>query len=264
MFWKPDVDLYPTFLRSRVRRGKGIGKGLGYKPWYKTSDVPSHGTSSCVLGIQVDRHYDLLSELEVTYFFLLERRQGVLDIREQFPILDIPRTLELCSQLNVQHKYVGIYPEPFTIDFIVTENIDGKVSHRAASIKSAADAQDPAVRQRLAVEKMWCQEKGIQWSLVDTSQFSKTLLENLRFIRAWFLHRYKPEDAEIAQFLNMFSAQYSKSMTLNAIIAATARAINRDEAVTLDMFRYCAWRNFIHVSLSSSVALNRPLILVQK
>lgn len=264
MFWKPDVDLYPTFLRSRVRRGKGIGKGLNYKPWYKNSDVPSRGTSSCVLGIQVHRHYDLLSELEVTYFFLLERRHSVLDIREQFPILDIPRTLELCAQLNVQHKYAGIYPEPFTIDFIITENIDGKISYRAASIKSAADAQDPDVRQRLAVEKMWCQEQGIQWSLVDTSQFSKTLLENLRFMRAWFLHRYKPDDAEIAQFLTVFSAQYSKSMTLNAIIASTARAINRDETVTLDMFRYCAWRDFIHVSLSSNLALNRPLILVQK
>lgn len=264
MFWKSDVNLYPAFLHARIRRGKGIGTGANYKPWYKASDVPSHGTSSCVLGIPVSRHFDLLSELEATYFFLLERRHGVLDIREQFPILDVARTLELCAQLRVRHKYTGIYPEPVTIDFLVTENIDGKIRHRAASIKSAKDAKDPEIRQRLAVEKIWCQEKGIEWSLVDTSKFSKTLLENLRFLRSWFLHRYVPTDAEIVRFLPAFFAHYSRSMTLQAIIASTARAIDRDEAATLDMFRYSAWRGFIHIALLSKMALNLPLMLEEK
>ena len=263
MFWKPDINLYPPFLHARVRRGKGIGTGIDYKPWYKTSDVPSRGTSSCVTGINVARNHDLLSELEVTYFFLLERRQTTLDIREQFPILDIPKTLEICAQLGVRHKYAGSYPEPFTIDFVITENIDGKTSHRAASIKSAVDASNPEIRQRLAVEKLWCQEIGIEWSLVDTTKFSKILLENLRFIRAWFLHRYRPDGAQLPQFINAFFAQYSKSVTLSTIITKTAHAIEQDENVTLDMFRYCAWRNFIRVSLTHSIALNQPLIMLE-
>jgi hypothetical protein len=264
MFWKSDTTLYPAYLRARIRRGKGIGQGVDYNPWYKTSDVPSCGTSSCVTGIQVSRHYDLLSELETTYFFLLERRRGVLDIREQFPILDISRTLELCAELNVQHKYSGIYPEPFTIDFVITENVDGAVRHRAASIKTAEDAKNPAIRHRLAVEKTWCQERGIEWSLVDTSRFSKNLLENLRFIRGWFRHHYQPNDIEIGQFVPAFFAQYSKSLTLKSIITSTARATDRDEATTLDMFRYSAWSNIIPVSLSHNIALNLPLVLLEK
>ncbi|WP_373989749.1 TnsA endonuclease N-terminal domain-containing protein [Duganella sp. BuS-21] len=169
----------------------------------------------------------------------------------------------MCAQLGVRHKYKGSYPEPFTIDFLITEDIDGKTSYRAASIKSADEANAPEIRQRLAVEKLWCQEIGIEWTLVDTTKFSKTLLENLRFIRAWFLQRYRPDEVLISQFLTAFFAQYSKSMTLGTIITAAAHAIAQDENVTLDMFRYCAWRNLIRVSLTHSIALNQPLIMVQ-
>lgn len=84
----------------------------------------------------MQRPHHMLSELETTYFFLLERKASVVDIREQWPILHIDRTLELCAEQGASHKFRGAYPEPFTIDFVVTEEVDGKIFHRAASIKT--------------------------------------------------------------------------------------------------------------------------------
>lgn len=149
MFWKPDPQLYPPYLRARVRRGRGIGERLDYKAWLSIRDVPSMGTSSSIAGLKVRRPIHTLSELETTYFYLTERAPNVVDIREQWPILDIDGTLRLCSDLGIRHAFRGAYPEPFTIDFLITEENQGALSFRAASIKTMKDANDPKVRRRL-------------------------------------------------------------------------------------------------------------------
>lgn len=186
MHWKSDPSLYPPFLQSRIRRGRGIGIEADYIPWYKAREVPSRGTSSVVSSIKSQRPIHLLSELEATYYFLLERQSIVIDIREQWPILDIDRTLELALELGVKHPYRKTFIEPFTIDFLITELGENGVSYRAASIKTKEDAADPAIRRRLAVEHQWCAERHVPWFLVDTTNFDKQLLSNLRFMRSWY------------------------------------------------------------------------------
>lgn len=264
MFWKPSPQLYPPYLRSRIRKGKGIGEGTLYKPWLTVEEVPSKGTSSCVKGIRIPRDYHLLSELETTYFFLLERRPEVVDVREQWPILDVSETLRICADLGVRHKYRGIYPEPATIDFLITEQVDGVVRYRAASIKTPKDAGKASVRQRLAVEHTWCEGRGIPWSLVDTSRFTKDLLSNLRFMRGWFRSHVDANDVVIEEFARVFLKAYSQSETLNSILCSTSKILNLDPSETLDMLRYCAWKNRISVSLVHPIALNRPLVLLRE
>ncbi len=83
MEWTRDPKLYPPYLRPRIRQGRGVGYGLGYKRWLNIRDVSSQGTSSSVRGIRVARPYHMLSELETIYFFLTERQSSVVDIREQ-------------------------------------------------------------------------------------------------------------------------------------------------------------------------------------
>lgn len=161
VFWKSDPLLYPPYLQSRITRSRGIGSGPRYVPWLKVRDVPSRGTSQVSQGVFSGRSHHLLSELEATYFFLLERRAGTAEIREQWPILDMDRTLELCARFGVRPRIRNGYPEPFTIDFLITERVDGQLRNRAASVKSPEDAQDPDTRLRLAVEHAWCQDHDI-------------------------------------------------------------------------------------------------------
>jgi len=261
MFWKPDPLLYPSYLRSRIRRGRGIGEGPNYLPWLKVRDVPSQGTSLTGHGILTGRSHHGLSSLEATYLFLLERRSGVLDIREQWPILDIARTIELCTELGIRHNFRKGFPEPFTIDFLITEVRGDERSFRAASVKTPEDAADPAVRVRLAVEERWCSERGIPWTLVDTSHFSRTLLETLRFIRTWSRHRYEPSPAREAVFMEAFRKAYTRNELLSHLMARLSKGLRLPPTQTLDTFRYCVWSNEIEISFSHSVALNKPLVL---
>lgn len=261
MHWKPNPDLYPLYLRSRIRRGRGTGEGLDYLPWLKTRDVPSIGTSCMPPGILVRRPYHFLSELESIYFFLVERKNTTVDIREQWPILDLDRTIELCMQSGVPHISRKHYPEPFTIDFLITENVEGKLSYRAASIKTPEDALDPKVRLRLSIEHAWCREQGIPWTLIDTSKFDKTMLATLRFMRGWFSNRYEPDMSNARLFSEQFNALYKPNILLCELIQRTAKTLNLSELEAQNSFRYCAWKNEIEVSLFHQLSLDRPLSL---
>lgn len=260
--WKGDIKLYPLYLHKRIAASRGIGHGKQYVPWLKVREVPSSGTSSIVLGIEDGRAHHLLSELEATYFYLMERRSTTLDIREQWPILKIYETLELCAGMKVTHAYRKGFPEPFTIDFLLTEiDAEGHLTYRAASIKTPADAVDQVVRRRLRVEKQWCEDNEIAWTLVDTRSFTKQMLSNLRFMRSWFRHRLIINDKEAARFADQFIATYQTNVHLEKLIEGVGKKISLKEEKATDIFRYCAWYNLIPVSLKHPLALNRPLTL---
>lgn len=262
MHWKPDHKLYPPYLKTRIQRGKGVRQGVQYKPWFKIRDVPSTGTSSSISGIINQRPHNLLSELETIYFYLIERQNSTVDIQEQWPILDIDRTLELCAENGVRHTFRGSNPEPFTIDFLITsKNEQDQLVVRAASIKTPEDANNPLIRQRLIIEYLWCKERGIEWKLIDTTGFTKTVLENLRFMRSWYRHRYSPNQKIEALFIQYFNFYYGKNIILSEINNHISKKMRITADQALDIFRYCTWFNLIEISLEHSLALDKPIIL---
>ena len=261
MHWRPDPLLYPPYLRARVKRRRGIGSGPVYVPWLKVRDVPSRGTSVVSRGIFSGRTHHLLSELEAIYFYLLERRAGTVEIREQCPILDIDRTLELCAKFGVSQRMKNGYPEPFTIDFLITERVEGRLTYRAASVKSPEDARDPGTRLRLAVEHAWCQDRGIPWTLVNTQRFNKTMLETLRFLRSWFRHRYAPDVALEDRFVSQFAAHHAPNRPLRDVLACASRSLRQPIATLEDAFRHCAWSGRIQPSLAHGLAMDAPVVL---
>jgi len=261
VYWQPDPQLYPPYLRSRIKRHRGIGSGRGYVPWLKVRDVPSRGTSVITPGVYSGRSHHLLSELEAIYFYLLEKRVGTIDVREQWPILDIDKTLELCAEFGVRQRMKNGYPEPFTIDFLITERVEDRLTYRAASVKSPEDARDPYVRLRLAVEHAWCADRGIPWTLVNTERFNKTMLENLRFQRGWFRHKYTSDTTLEDRFMAQFTAHYAPNRLLSEILERVSKALRLPVGVMEDAFRHSAWSGRIPTSLAYPLTLDTPVVL---
>jgi TnsA endonuclease N terminal len=189
MEWGRDSNLYPVYLRSRIRRGLGIGSRTAYRPWRNIQNSGIKGTAACVHGIRVDRRYELLDQRALTYLFLLERVPEIVDVRESWPILDINSTLRLCSEFGVSYPKHDIFPEPISLDFLITATASEGVTFRAVALVENP-AQIPVRNQRLKqVAQQWCNEHGIGWSLVGTSALDRTVLDSLRFIRGWYRHR---------------------------------------------------------------------------
>ena len=262
MEWPSDLSLYPRYLHPRIKKGFGLGVGEYYLPWLRVRDVRSEGTSANIFGIKLRRRLHLLSGLESTYYGLVERESDVIDIREQFPILDLKSTLRLCAEHQIRHTQVGRFPEPFTIDFLITRRTSAGLRYEARSIKTPEDAKNPAIQARLRIEYEWCLANGIPWALVSTEDFTKELASSLVFVRAWFKHRYEPNLEQAMQFSEQFLSVYEPNRALKSLIVRAAKRLGQGEDLAQDVFRYCAWSSLIEVELRRKVLLNLPLVLM--
>lgn len=261
MEWNDDLSLYPSYWHSRLKRGFGLGRGKSYLPWLRVRDVPSLGTSGNPRGITVERVYHLLSTPERAYFHIVDRQPDVIDIREQFPILDLRATVSLCAERGVKHPRKGRYFQPFTIDFLITRRTPEGLVYEARSIKTPQDAQDQATRLRLSIEHEWCKRAGIDWKLIDTSSFSTDLLSTLTFIRAWARHRFVPNSSNASAFVDAFHDTYNPNRPLREVIRACSERLKRNYAECLNEFRYCAWSDRLPIEITRKVTLHLPVVL---
>jgi hypothetical protein len=221
----------------------------------------SQGTCGSPSGIRICREFQLFSSLEETYFFLLERDPNVIDIREQFPILDLSTTLKLCAERGVKHMRRKGQIDPFTLDFLVRRRSQNGSTLHARSIKTETDAADEDTRDRLAIEYLWCEAVQLDWALVDTKDFDDVLLSSLRFVRAWHLHRFVPNPNSMKRLAEQFHASYRTGLPLQELIDAVASQMRCSTSYVDDAFRYCAWANLIPVDLRRPVHLSQSLVL---
>ena len=76
---------YETYMRYR-RNGRGQGDLGSYLPWITVHDFPSKGKVVRIRGRKTGRIHHLMSQLEKTYFIMLDNDPAVEDIKEQFPL----------------------------------------------------------------------------------------------------------------------------------------------------------------------------------
>lgn len=261
MDWNADPAVYPPYLRSRVRRGLGIGVGAGYRPWRQIRRSGIRGTASYVRGVRIDRIFQLLSEKETTYFYLKERQPEVIDIREHWPILDLDRTLQLSRACGINHPMHDDMPEPFTLDFLITEQTETGLTYRASCLSPVSESPGERTERLLQVQYRWCHENGIGWFRVDTSQFNRVILHNLRYIRSWFRHQYCVDEITANAYAVTFLEAYQRNVPLHMLLAITAQRMHQSEIAALDTFLYCAWSDRIPIALTHCLAINNPVVL---
>src|ERR1039458_2516666 len=113
-------DLTGKAIERRIAAGFGQGEGASYKPWLRISDVPSKGTCTIITGWRHGREHHLLSRNERNYFYCLEWQDDVEEVREQFPLLPLQRTLEIAASLGFKHPSDRGKPIVMTTDFLKT------------------------------------------------------------------------------------------------------------------------------------------------
>jgi hypothetical protein len=187
--------------------GRGRGEGASWRSWIEPQDVPSLGYSHRVKGWKTDgRVVNLLSNLELCFFYMVEWDPCVVDIREQFP-LELEMTLELAKQLKVRHPSVRpriprssrpddpalrrLRPVIMTTDFNLTVEVGGKRSHRAYAIKpkSALEGEGRGpkrTRQKLKIEELYWEACGVPWALITEDRLDRTLARNVEAVHSCY------------------------------------------------------------------------------
>ena len=187
-------------IKRRLNQGRGLGDGVNYKPWLTVREVPSHGKSSRILGWKTHREHVVLSGLEEHYFYTLEWSESVVDVREQFPLLPVEETLSIAESLGVRHPEHHGTLIVMTLDFLVTVLCpDGRRRFCARSVKPKAELADRRVREKLSIERLFCEAHGMDWGYVTEEHIPWVLAENVAYLhsRHDLTHQSSQIDASI-------------------------------------------------------------------
>ena len=108
-----------SIYNKYLREGRGQGIGTDYDSWIHVQDFPSLGMVSRVSGTTTGRIHHLMSNLELSVFYLLDWSDNVLDIREQYPLLDLAQAVEIAERANIKYPYdpESGFPYVLTSDF---------------------------------------------------------------------------------------------------------------------------------------------------
>ena len=168
-------------FQTRWDQGAGQGVGAAYTPWLAVRDVPSKGRSHRIRGWTTNRVHHFLSDLEKRYFLLLDWSLIVTDIREQYPLWPVETTSDIAQQINVKPATIPTTSQPsvVTTDFLITVSVQGREELHARTVKYSKDLQEKRTVEKLEIERLWWQARGVDWGIVTEHEIPTVVAENI-------------------------------------------------------------------------------------
>ncbi|SHK19131.1 heteromeric transposase endonuclease subunit TnsA [Desulforamulus aeronauticus] len=175
-----DEQRYKRYLRE----GRGQGEGKNYKPWIKVQDFPSKGWSTKAPGWKSNRLHHFMSQLELQYFYLLEWSDVVIDIREQYPLLDFSETEKISEELGIKYptdRETG-FPIVSTTDFLITVLSNGNKVNIARTVKPSTELDKRRVIEKFEIERRYWAARNINWGIVTEKEIPLTMVKNVEWL----------------------------------------------------------------------------------
>ena len=180
------------WIEAKKKKGAGQGYLDQYSPWLKTWSVSSHGNKSLVMGWKTNRPHHLLSGLELKAYYHCEWAEAVVDIREQFPLLPLQETLGYAEVTKIRHPTNPRTKTPvvMTTDLVlcIREGIRERLA--AVAIKPASELQKKRVQEKLLLERMFWEERGVLWKVATGDDLSEALYLNMRWLHSHYSRDY--------------------------------------------------------------------------
>lgn len=171
-------------IKRYINEGRGIGHKDKYIPWIKVQNFSSLGRVTRVKGWKSNRVHHLMSDLETKYFYLLEWKDSVIDIREQYPLLDRDLVYDICIEKDIKQPIDITSREPIvlTTDFLITIVENGIEKNIARTLKYSKDLEKKRVIEKFEIERTYWSEKGIDWKIVTEKDISDILVKNIIWV----------------------------------------------------------------------------------
>lgn len=180
------ANKYPfseAVYKKRLEEGRGQGNGSEYIPWIKVYDfLGSRGIKVRVFGWLTGRTHHFLSKLEYYWFLYFSFLPGVVDIKEQYPLLPVSETVEIAERLGIKHPYdkKGKFPIVMTTDLLISQ--DDWRKPVAYTIKPQELINKKAY-DLFRIEKEYFRNRAIE-RRVCTEISNMTYIRNLRMLYA--------------------------------------------------------------------------------
>ncbi|MCK1997441.1 TnsA endonuclease N-terminal domain-containing protein [Psychrobacillus psychrodurans] len=256
-----------TSTEKKMKDGRGQGSGTDYKPWIVIQDLGSLGRSTRLKGYKIPRQFEFLSDLERNYFYLLEHSDGVVDIREQYPLLPLGETLNIADELGLKHPTNPKTNEPIeiTTDFLITTLNDGQHAHVARTLKYKNDLMNERILEKFEIERVYWERQSVDWGIVTELEVPKTMAHNIAFVHRYAdlsmlegfeeCSTYDIEDMSI-YFLQVLLAE---EKTVKQIAKELEKNFGMVVGCGLSIFKYLVMTKVIEIDLSEKLDVTKIL-----
>lgn len=209
-------------LERYMKEGRGQGRGKNYHPWNKIQDFPSKGRVSRPPGWKTNREHHLFSDHQRRLFYLFEWSDSIIDIREQFPLIDLDLAVNIATEMGIEYpKYANNdTPYVFTTDFMLSVKQGDKTVEKARTFKLLKDLGTKSVAEQLELERRYYAAKGIDWGIITEQEIPMLLVKNVE----WVHSSYKLEATtdmnvdELHDVANILKSRLQESdLTINKI-----------------------------------------------
>lgn len=245
---------YRTYLRF-LKNGRGKGDLGDYKPWITTHDFPSKGKVARILGKKTNRIHHLMSQLEKTYFLILDNDPLVEDIKEQFP-LPLDMTQLIAARMGIKHPCVNGFSYVMTTDFMVKR--DGV--WQAIQVKTSEDAEKDRVKEKFAIEKAYYKMTGVGWSLLTEKDLPPTVAGNYLWLNAGesFERLVSNPGKRIRMKLAFLELYRDYTIPFRTILATMDDICAVRAGTTMQLFKSCILGDEIAFNPFEPVSLEEP------
>lgn len=254
-------------IEKRIKDGRGQGKGSEYQPWVLIQDVASQGLATRIKGIKTKRVQHFMSNFELSYFYLLEWSPVIYDIREQYPLLPLEETIAIAELAGINHPIDTQTKEPIvmTTDFLLT--VDQKIDtiEQARTLRQTKDLQSNRTIEKLEIERLYWQERNIDWGIVTEQEIPENLVKNLSWLHPYHdlenLYPLSENDIQkIKQTLE--SSMLINNIPLNYLTSECDDRLGLSAGTSLSVVRYLMANRIWIVSMNECIEPNKPLELI--
>lgn len=253
-------------IERRIAQGRGSGEGINYSPWIQINEIPAHSTCSQITGWRHGRNHHLLSKKEQGYFYLLEWSDSVAEIREQFPLFPLEETVEIARALGVKHPSHRGLPVVMTSDFLILKrDIDG-IKPVARTVKPLDKLNGKRTIEKLEIERVYYQLRGIDWKVVTDSQISPDYTANIRYVHS--AYRYPGQDSETSfamlERLDAILTSRGGRISLSELGQLVDKALDSDYGQGLRFIRFLMSRKILACDMLHKIYPTKPIDLTLK
>lgn len=250
-------------IERRIKAGYGRGEGNDYKPWLRTTDVSSRGTSVQWCSSTLERENHDLSQGEYRYHLLLKYSPPVVDIREQFP-LEVSETQVIARALGVRHPFIRGKVMVMTTDFLLTVKAGDDTILVARTCKQKKELKGKRLFEKLEIERRYWEARGVDWGLVVTDKdIPEAIWRNIAwFIECWKLERLEPltatEVQSVARWL-ISEAHRAKIVTLSLLGIACDAALSQPAGTGLKVARFLMANRVLLADITTQIWPDSPV-----
>lgn len=252
-------------IKRRKSQERGLGRLGDYKPWNTIQDTASKSLVTRVKGWKTGRIHQILSQLQLQFFYLLEWSSQVIDIREQYP-LDQAETAAIADEMGNKKLAEQIRSGNYIcLDFLITINSVFGTKEIARTVVNSKVLTYKNLIEKLEIQRRYWAFRNINWGIVTEKEIDLAVVKNIEWVHAsrdeYFLGEITTEQIKQAeQFL--IPKIKKQNFALRQITSDCDEKFNFSSGNSLSIVRYLIANKRIDIDITIPIQPAEILKLV--